>query len=80
MDLPAIAPQRPLTSTPPQQEKKAEAPVYTYPYALKRDPFVPLVGGVSFARAPESDSSSSVEKGDVGNLQLRGILNLRLSN
>ena len=65
----------PNFSAPVQIEKKEEPPKYFYPYAQKRDPFVPLIGGVQGSPSAKSGSDKrSVERGDVGNLELRGIL------
>ncbi len=53
-------------------EEKAEPPRYFYPYASKRDPFAPLAGGP--AGMGNSAAGKGLEKGELTNLELRGIM------
>ena len=55
---------------PPPPENKMETR-YFYPYATKRDPFVPLVGGVFQAG---SGDKSDLAEGELTNLELKGIM------
>lgn len=72
--MPVFAP--PPTSAA-ASEKKEEPVKYSYPYAQKRDPFLPLAGTLTVesgeSKSPFAASETNPEKA-FANLELRGIL------
>ena len=69
--LAVLVPSPTQKAAPPAPEVKPETPRYVYPYASMRDPFTPLAGG---AASVGSSASQDMSNGDLGNLELKGIL------
>ena len=63
-------------AAPQTVEEKPETPQYLYPYAKKRDPFVPLIGnGQAFAEAEaEQQPKGTKEENELAKLELKGIM------
>jgi Tfp pilus assembly protein PilP len=72
LELSLTAPSATPANVAVQQIEKIEETRYSYPYAQKRDPFVPLVGGVQAVQS--GSGSGDIGKGELGNLELKGIL------
>jgi len=72
MDLAQLFPSTTAAKVPDSQpEAKEEPPHYFYPYGNKRDPFTPLIGAEN---ANAGKGSSDLSKGELNNLELKGIL------